>query len=359
MFASIPSPPSEFLPGIGVRYYGLMIALGVLAAVWLARRRWADLGNDPDEIADIAVWAVPAGLIGARVYHVVTDWNSLYADDPFPAVFKIWNGGLGIPGGILFGTLAGFIAARAYKVNVPSLIDTMIPGLPLAQAIGRFGNYFNQELFGRPSTLPWAVEIDKPSALASVPEKYAGSTTFHPTFLYESLWNFGVVGLLIWLDSKYIFRRGKILPLYLVAYFTGRLWVEELRIDPATELWGVRVNILLSLTMMVVGTVWFLWGGALLPADQRGIKPVTVHPEASEAEVPASAEVPTIAAVPTIAEVPAVTEVPTSAASAGGALGEDAVGESGPEVDGPLAEVDVAEPDDPEAGLGVDPDERS
>ena len=159
MLTSIPSPSSDTVPVLGIRYYGLMIMLGVIAAVLISRRRWKAAGHDPDEIADISVWAVPAGLLGARLYHVVTDFN-LHKGQPWYWPFQIWNGGLGIPGGILFGILGGVYAARRYKIDIPSCADAMVPTIPLAQAIGRLGNYFNQELFGRHSTLPWALEID-------------------------------------------------------------------------------------------------------------------------------------------------------------------------------------------------------
>lgn len=258
LFASIPSPSSDQLPFIGVKYYGLMIALGVLCAVSLARRRWGARGFDPDQVADIAVWAVPAGLIGARLYHVITDWNSRYSGNWWPDVLQIWKGGLGIPGGIFLGTVGGLLAARLYKVRVPDMMDAMAPAIPLAQALGRLGNYFNQELYGRPSTLPWAVEIDP---IHRQPPEMARFSTFHPTFLYEGLWNIGVMLVLIAIDRTRVLKRGKLFALYLGFYFLGRLWVESIRIDKASELFGLRVNTVLSLTMIVVATVWFLAGG--------------------------------------------------------------------------------------------------
>lgn len=325
VIASFPSPSSDTIPGIGVKYYGVMIALGVLAAVSLARKRWKAAGHDPDEIADIAVWAVPFGLVGARAYHVITDWQ-IYRGQSFLKVFEIWNGGLGIPGGIFLGILGGVLAARFYKIDVKSCADAMVPAIPLAQAIGRLGNYFNQELFGRPSDLPWAVEIDP----LHRPPKYADSPAFQPTFAYEALWNLGAMGLLIWIDSKKILRPGKMLPAYLTAYFTGRLWVEYLRSDAANEIAGLRVNTWVSLIMIVVGLVWLFWGGLLRPVEERGIKP---EPWTPPVEGEASGLV--------------------------SAQSEDGVGEPGPEVDGPLVEGNVAEADDPEAGVGVDPHEGS
>jgi prolipoprotein diacylglyceryl transferase len=319
VFASFPSPSSELVPVIGVRYYGLLIAAGVLAAVMLARRRWKAAGHDPDEIADIAVWAVPAGLIGARVYHVVTDFN-LHEGEPWYWPFQIWQGGLGIPGGILFGVIAGVLAAQHYKIDVKECADAMVPAIPLAQAIGRLGNYFNQELFGRPTDLPWAVEIPDPAKRPN----YPNDLTFHPTFAYEALWSLSAMGLLIWLDSKKILRPGKMLPAYVTAYFTGRLWVEYLRSDHANEIAGLRINTWVSLIMMVVGSIWLFRGGLLRPEEERGIRP---EPWAG----------------------------PADADSDDAVLGEDGVVEDGPEGDGPGPEVDVAESDDAEPGDGVDP----
>ncbi|MEZ5322914.1 MAG: prolipoprotein diacylglyceryl transferase [Microthrixaceae bacterium] len=283
MLAAIPSPSSDVVPVLGIRWYGVMIALGVLAAVMLARRRWGARHHDPDEVADVAVVAVPAGLVGARLYHVITD-NELYRGHWIDA-FKIWNGGLGIPGGILFGVLGGVWMARRRGIGVAALADAMVPAIPLAQAIGRFGNYFNQELYGRPTTVPWAIRIDP----AHRTSRYAEFATFHPTFAYEALWNLLGVALLIWVDSKRSLRLGKILPLFVAWYFTGRLWVESMRSDAANRILGWRVNTWTSLIMMGVGLLWLLWGGAFRPASERG----TPHPdevEGAEAEREARAE---------------------------------------------------------------------
>jgi prolipoprotein diacylglyceryl transferase len=257
MIASIPSPPSDTVPLIGIKYYGLMIALGVVAGVWLARKRFAERGYNPDLLSDIAVFAVPAGLIGARVYHVATDWNRTYSDGRWwPHAFQIWKGGLGIPGGVLFGTIVGLLLARKFKVNPKVGLDAAAPAIPLAQAIGRLGNWFNQELYGRPTNLPWALEIDPA-------HRPVGSTaaTYHPTFLYEGLWNIGLMFVLLWIDKTQRLRTGKLFPLYVTGYFTGRWWVESLRVDTATELFGLRVNTVLSMVMIAVGLVWFAWGG--------------------------------------------------------------------------------------------------
>ncbi len=258
---SIPSPSGNMLElvPLSVHYYGLAILAGVVAGVALARRRWAGRGGDPDDISTIALWAVPAGLVGARLYHVATDWPRFVGHwEDVPAV---WQGGLGIPGGILGGVLAGAVVARHRNLPVPDLLDVVAPALPLAQAIGRLGNWFNQELFGRPTSLPWALRIDPEHR----PAGYEGSSTFHPTFLYEALWNLALVALLLWLDRRWRgrLRTGELFTLYVLGYFLGRLWVEALRIDEASRLLGLRVNIVVSGVAILAAT-------AVLVARRRG-----------------------------------------------------------------------------------------
>ena len=265
--AFIPAPPFDSLGPF--RLYGLMIALGVLAAVALARKRWADRGNDPEQISAIALWAVPAGLIGARLYHVITDYDRLYCGvakgcerSLIPGAFEIWNGGLGIPGGIIVGVAVGVYAGHRMGVDWRDCVDAAIPGLPLAQAIGRLGNYFNQELFGRPTTVPWALKVE-PKDGGFLDGYVPGFETYHPTFAYELIWNLGVVGLLLWIDSKRRLGKGKILGAYVALYFLGRLWIEAMRSDTASKILGVRVNIWTSLVGIVIGTAIVLWKGPL------------------------------------------------------------------------------------------------
>mgnify|MGYP000963327560 CR=1 FL=1 len=242
ILGALPSPAtSEIVIGpLHLRAYGLAIALGVIAAVALARKRWAALDHDPDEISGMALWAVPAGLVGARLYHVVTDYQRY--EGRWGEAVQIWNGGLGIPGGLLAGTLVGVWYARRHQMPLAELIDATIPAVPLAQAIGRLGNWFNQELFGRPTSLPWGLEIDATKR----PQGFEAFSTFHPTFLYEALWNLALCGLLVWLDRRRLLPRGSLLWVYVGGYFTGRLWIESLRIDPASLILGVRVNIWVS-----------------------------------------------------------------------------------------------------------------
>jgi prolipoprotein diacylglyceryl transferase len=237
---SLPSPSTNRIGPLHA--YGLMIALGVLAGIELAARRWKARFGDPNDFWSIALYAVPAGLIGARLYHVITDWKTCFPDNPVGAL-EIWNGGLGIPGGIICGVGVGVYVAHRKGMRLSVGLDVVAPALPLAQAIGRVGNWFNQEVFGRPTDLPWGLEIS-PSRR---PAAYEAYSTFHPTFLYEGLWNLALVVLLIWLDRKRVIRPGNLFVLYVFGYGVGRLWVESLRSDNASLILGLRVNTWMSL----------------------------------------------------------------------------------------------------------------
>ncbi len=259
MFSSIPSPNSGSLNlgPLTLRGYGLMIALGVLAAVWLASKRFSGRSMSSDHAAGLAMWCVPAGIIGARMYHVVTDWERFSGN--WADAFKIWNGGLGILGGVIAGYLAAILYCKRANLDFRTAIDIVAPSIPLAQMIGRWGNWFNQELYGRPSDLPWALEID----LENRPTQHIEEATFHPTFLYESLWNLMVVLALIKIDRMKKLSKGMLFIVYLSLYSVGRIWVEALRIDEATKVAGLRINIwvfsillLMSLGLLIkVG--WF------------------------------------------------------------------------------------------------------
>jgi prolipoprotein diacylglyceryl transferase len=275
ILSSIPSPGDW---GRRFRLYGIMIALGVIAGLELARRRWLHRGGNPDDMSSIALWAVPAGLIGARLYHVITD-NELYRghwfDSPFSAdthsPLAVWQGGLGIPGGILFGVGVGVWVGHRKGIRLSAGLDAVAPAIPLAQAIGRWGNYFNIELFGRPTTLPWGLTVpDDVAARAG----FGPGLTYHPTFLYECLWNLGLVLVLIWIDKKRVIRPGRLFALYIGGYFTGRLWVEALRSDEANKILGLRVNIWLSLLAMA-GVALFLLIGGLRRREGDSYEPYT------------------------------------------------------------------------------------
>jgi len=251
--ASIPSPPrgTLYLGPVPLRAYAFCIVAGVIAAVAVARARWVARGGDEHTIADLAIWAVPAGLIGARLYHVATDYQ-LYTDDPMGAL-RIWDGGLGIWGGVAVGTGVGLWMAHRMKLDLPTLLDTVAPAIPLAQAIGRWGNWFNQELFGGPTSLPWALQIDPQFR----PVGFEEVATFHPTFLYESLWNIGVALLVVWADRRWRLGHGRAFALYVAAYTVGRGWIEYLRIDPAEDVLGLRLNVWVSL-LVLLGAIAYL-----------------------------------------------------------------------------------------------------
>jgi prolipoprotein diacylglyceryl transferase len=254
LYAAIPSPSSGVLKigPLDLRAYGLMIALGVVAAVWLFGRRMEAAGiGTRDDASAVALWAVPAGIIGARLYHVATDWDR-FSDD-LGAIFKIWKGGLGIPGGMALGILVGVWALWRRGIPLGPALTAVAPALPLAQAIGRWGNWFNQELFGKPTDLPWALKIDDDH----LPDGYLPGTTFHPTFLYESLWNFALCGLLIWIGKRFRLRPGRLLAVYVLGYGIGRFWVEGLRIDDSKEGGGLRLNQWMAL-VIAVGAAGYL-----------------------------------------------------------------------------------------------------
>jgi prolipoprotein diacylglyceryl transferase len=252
--ASMPSPSSSslHLGPLRVTAYGLLIGLGVAAAVWLAGRRAEERHvASKDDIAAVGMWAVAGGLIGARLYHVVTDWHRFASD--YWAIPAVWRGGLGIPGGLAGGVVVGLLAARRRGIDARVMLDVAAPAVALAQAIGRWGNWWNQELFGRPTSLPWALQIDD----SHLPVGYAPGTTFHPTFLYESMWSLALCGVLLLIDHRLSLRPGRLFVLYLGGYFLGRFWIEGLRIDPAPHVAGLRWNQWLSLAVLV-GVVAFL-----------------------------------------------------------------------------------------------------
>jgi prolipoprotein diacylglyceryl transferase len=253
--ALIPSPPfnAVHLGPFQIRLYGVMIALGVVAAVAMAGRRWERRGGDRSDISALAAWAVPAGLVGARAYHVITD-PELFRGR-WLHVFAIWEGGLGIPGGLLAGVLVGVAVARRRRLRIGVLLDAVAPAIPLAQAIGRLGNWFNQELYGRPTGLPWGLRIDpahRPAGLEHV-------ATYHPTFLYEALWNLVLIGVLLRIERRWSLRPGRLFALYVGGYALGRLWVESLRIDHANTILGLRLNIWVSLLTLAVVVGFFAW----------------------------------------------------------------------------------------------------
>jgi prolipoprotein diacylglyceryl transferase len=254
LLASIPSPSSGTLDlgPFTVHMYGLTLLVGIAACVWITGRRFVKRGGDWDLIFRLAVWGVAAGIVGARLYHLATSWNEV--PDEWWGVFAIWKGGLGVWGGIGLGCLVGAVIAKRAGADVWVLADCLAPGLLVAQAIGRLGNWWNQELFGKPTDLPWGLEIDP----VNRPLAYLDQATFHPTFLYELLWNLLVAALLVFVIERRLRPRPPgLFALYIALYCFGRLWIELIRVDPANEILGLRVNVWVSLVGIVAGSTWF------------------------------------------------------------------------------------------------------
>lgn len=257
---TIPSPDQAIwhLGPVPLRAYALCIILGVFVAVWMGERRWVARGGEYGDIQDLALWAVPFGLVGGRLYHVITD-HSLYfgaGQSPIEALY-VWRGGLGIWGAVALGAVGVVIGARIKKIKVLPVLDAIAPGVLLAQGIGRWGNWFNQELYGRPTDLPWGLEIDD----AHRPYDQIGAdVAFHPTFLYESLWAVAGCLLLIWLDRRWKLAPGQVVALYVMVYTLGRGWIETLRIDTVQydDLLGLRLNAWTSIVLFLAALVFFL-----------------------------------------------------------------------------------------------------
>ncbi|MEV5896729.1 prolipoprotein diacylglyceryl transferase [Nonomuraea fuscirosea] len=259
--ASIPSPSQGvwYLGIIPIRAYALCIVLGVIVAVWLSERRWRARGGQQGTIIDIAVPAVIFGLIGGRLYHVITDWQTYFGDraikEPIQALF-IWEGGLGIWGAVALGALGVWLSVRKRGISMGAIADTVAPGIAFAQAIGRWGNWFNQELYGSPTTLPWGLEID-------IEHGGEPGVLYHPTFLYESLWDVALGFALIFVGRGLALRHGRLFALYVAGYTLGRFWIEGLRIDPvggvdhAVEFLGLRINQWTSIVLFVLALVYF------------------------------------------------------------------------------------------------------
>ena len=258
LLASLPSPSDNaiHIGPLQLRAYGLMIAIGVIVAARIFSKRLRYLGvGRADDPASILVWAVPAGVIGARLYHVATEWER-FSHSP-QDILLIWKGGLGVPGGILLGTIVALVVSRRRGIDGHSLLWAAAPAIPVAQAIGRWGNWWNQELFGRPTSLPWGLEIDADKVASA---GYAPGTLFHPTFLYESLWNLGLAALLVAIGWRFMYRKpARLLALYCIGYGIGRFWIEGLRIDPAKEGGGLRLNQWTAIVLVVGGLAYLVF----------------------------------------------------------------------------------------------------
>jgi prolipoprotein diacylglyceryl transferase len=258
----IPSPSlSSFSVGpLTIHFYALCIITGIAAAIWIGRKRYANLGGNPDDVSEVAIWAVPFGIIGGRIYHVVTSPSQYFGSNGNPIdALRIWEGGLGIWGAISLGAVGAYLYFKTHKtsLNFRQLLDSLAPGVIVAQAIGRIGNYFNQEVFGKPTELPWGLEIDS----VNRPNGFESYSTFHPTFLYELLWCLVIAVLLIKLPGflkKITARQGDVFALYIFGYTAGRVWIETLRIDEANLILGLRLNIWVSLIVLITASAYLI-----------------------------------------------------------------------------------------------------
>jgi prolipoprotein diacylglyceryl transferase len=255
---SIPSPSKGVWDvfGFPLRAYALCIIIGIIVGMVVANRRWRARGGTGDSLEMVVVVGVPFGIIGARLYHVITDYQLYFGPGRHPIdALKIWNGGLGVWGAIGFGVLGAYLVARRRQIRFPALLDALAPGIAVAQGIGRLGNWFNQELFGSPTSLPWGLEI-APDHRPVGFEQYA---TFHPTFLYELIWDLGIAVALVLLDRRFRLGHGKVFALYVAFYTMGRFWIEALRIDQVNEIGGFRLNNYTSAIGFVLACAWFAW----------------------------------------------------------------------------------------------------
>jgi prolipoprotein diacylglyceryl transferase len=264
ILATIPSPTQGVwnLGPLPVRAYALCIVVGIIAAIQLTERRWLARGGAPGDVLDIAVWAVPFGIVGGRIYHVITSPQAYFGAHGHPLrAFAIWEGGLGIWGAIALGGVGAWIACRRRGIPLPAFADALAPGLLVAQAIGRLGNWFNNELYGGPTHLPWALKIyawDGGKAVIGADGHPVVLGTFHPTFLYELLWNLAAAAFVIWADRRFRLGHGRAFALYVASYCLGRLWVELLRTDPANHFFGVRLNVFTAVIVGLAGVAYFV-----------------------------------------------------------------------------------------------------
>ena len=268
LLAFIPSPPQGvwYVGPFPIRAYALCILAGIFVAIWIGGRRWIARGGRPGLVADVAVWAVPFGIVGGRLYHVSTDWQLYFGaqGSGWINAFKIWDGGLGIWGAVVLGGVGAWIGVHRRGIPLPPFADAIAPGILVAQAMGRFGNWFNQELFGAPTTVPWALEIDP----AHRPVGYEQYATFQPTFLYESLWCLAVAGIVVWADRRWRMGHGRVFALYVMLYAIGRGVVESLRIDEAHHFFGIRLNVFTAGLVAVGALVYLVISARLRPGRE-------------------------------------------------------------------------------------------
>jgi prolipoprotein diacylglyceryl transferase len=364
VIAYFPSPPQGVwhLGPIPLRAYALFIIIGIIAALLIGDRRWAARGGERGVIYDIALWAVPFGLIGGRLYHLATDWRTYFGEGgagPIAAL-RIWDGGLGIWGAVALGGVGAWIACRRRDIPLPAFGDAIAPGIVLAQAIGRIGNYFNQELFGRETTMPWGLEIfyrRDPAGFVDVHSLDGVSTgqlamVVQPTFLYELLWNLLVFAILIYLDRRFTIGHGRLFAAYIALYCVGRFCIELLRDDTATHVAGIRINSFTSMFVFIGAVVYLI----LAPKGRED--PATLSGSAAELLEPDEIDDATDEATPETTET-------GETAPAGSATDEhedaDRADTTGPdkpddEAEAVVAEADAAEVDPPEVEVTATPE---
>ena len=279
LLASIPSPSSGAieLGPLTIHMYGLTLLAAIGFAIWITGTRWVNRGGDWDLIFRCAVWGVGAGIVGARLYHVATSWSEV--PEQWWGPFAIWKGGLGVWGGIAAGVIVGAVIAKRAGADVPLLADCLAPGLLVAQAVGRIGNWWNQELYGKPTDLPWGLEIDA----AHRPLASLDQITYHPAFLYEAIWNLLAAVLLVYIiERRFHPRPPGLFALYVALYSFGRFWIELIRIDPANDILGLRVNTWVSGIACTAGIVWFVL------SQRRGRDSAPSPPKGPRMDVPKS-----------------------------------------------------------------------
>jgi prolipoprotein diacylglyceryl transferase len=283
---SIPSPSESVwhLGPVPIRGYALSIIAGIVAAIWIGERRWVARGGRPGECSDVAVWAVPFGVVGGRIYHVITDHDLYFGEGKHPIeALYVWRGGLGVWGAIALGAVGVIIGAKLRGIKLLPILDALAPGVLIAQALGRWGNWFNQELFGKPTDLPWGLEIDPDFR----PPGYEDYATFHPTFLYEFLWCVAAFAVILWLDRRYQLGHGRVLALYVIGYTLGRVWIEMLRIDTVEldNVLGLRLNVWTSIVLFTAATAYFVWAGKRGYGREQSVYVDGKGPEVERTEV--------------------------------------------------------------------------
>jgi prolipoprotein diacylglyceryl transferase len=287
---SIPSPDVSYieLGPLRIHFYALFILTGIILALLLTESRLKARGVEAGVALDVSFWAIPFGILGGRFFHVITHPNDyFYQGADLLAPFRIWEGGLAIYGALLFGALGAYIGSRKSGIKFTSYLDAVAPGILLAQAIGRWGNYFNKELFGLPTDLPWGLEIPIPNA--AIPTGLPEGVLFHPTFLYESIWSLIGVALLLAADKRFNLRWGRMIGLYFIYYSVGRVWVEAIRIDPSEIVLGLRINIWSAIVGIVVGLAVMIISyrkhtGIEISAYLKGREPKGMDDPAAEPE---------------------------------------------------------------------------